>query len=155
MRAYDRICAYMAIWIEEVTGVGTIDHMIPRSVDWNHVYEWDNYRLACSLMNSRKNDAIAVLDPFQVEPGWFELDLVGMQVRASGTVSPNIRDRLERTIERLRLNENDCRAARRVYFENHIDQSISYAYLCRRAPFLAMEIRRQGFLRNGDQESPP
>ncbi len=155
MRAYDRICAYMAIWIEEVTGVGTIDHMIPRSVDWNHVYEWDNYRLACSLMNSRKNDAIAVLDPFQVEPGWFELDLVGMQVRASGTVSPNIRDRLERTIERLRLNENDCRAARRVYFENYLDQSISYTYLCRRAPFLAREIRRQGFLRNGDQESPP
>ncbi len=150
MRAYGRICAYMAIWIEEVTGAGTIDHMIPRAVDWNHVYEWDNYRLACSLMNSRKNAAIAVLDPFQVEPGWFELDLVGMQVRASGTVSPSIRERLERTIERLRLNESDCREARWAWANAYFRREISYAFVARRAPFVACELRRQGRLNPGD-----
>ena len=69
MLAYNQICAYMAIYIEKVTGAATVDHMIPRSVEWSQVYEWDNYRLACSLMNSRKNDAIFVLDPFQSTVG--------------------------------------------------------------------------------------
>ena len=59
MSAYDQICAYMAIYIERVTGAATVNHMIPRSVEWSQVYEWDNYRLACSLMNSRKNDALS------------------------------------------------------------------------------------------------
>jgi hypothetical protein len=56
--AYDRTCAYMAIYIEKVTGAPTVDHMIPRSVEWTQVYEWDNYRLACSLMNSRKKETL-------------------------------------------------------------------------------------------------
>ena len=75
--------------------------MIPRSVEWSQVYEWDNYRLACSLMNSRKNDAIFVLDPFQVKPGWFELEFVGFQVKPAATLSSLIRGRVEKTITRL------------------------------------------------------
>ena len=81
MLAYNRDLRIHGHLIEEVTGAATVDHMIPRSVEWSQVYEWDNYRLACSLMNSRKNDAIFVLDPFRIRTGWFELDLVGFQVK--------------------------------------------------------------------------
>jgi hypothetical protein len=140
----------MAIYIEEITGAGTVDHMIPRSVEWGHVYQWDNYRLACSLMNSRKNDAIAVLDPFRVKTGWFELDLVGFQVKPSEMVSSHIRGRVDRTIAKLRLNDKDCRDARGRYAMEYWKGEISYSFLARRAPFIAMELNRQGGLHPGD-----
>jgi len=150
MLAYDRICAYMAIYIGQVTGAPTVDHMIPRSVEWTQVYEWDNYRLACSLMNSRKNDAIYVLDPFQVKPGWFELELVGFQVKPADNLKPLIRTRVDRTITRLRLNDGDCRDARESYAVDYWNGEIPFTRLTRRAPFVAMELRRQERLRKGD-----
>ena len=73
MKAYKADLPYIACYIEPVTGMPTVDHMIPKSQRWDKVYEWSNYRLACSLMNSRKNDVPHVLDPFEVETGWFEL----------------------------------------------------------------------------------
>ncbi len=151
MLAYHRLCAYMAIYIEEVTGAPTVDHMIPRSVEWRHVYEWDNYRLACSLMNSRKNDAIAVLDPFRIKQGWFELDLVGFQVKPGTSLSSHIRARVERTILQLKLNEVDCRDARKNYVASYLSGEIPFTYFARRAPFIAIELRRQGQLRAGDE----
>jgi hypothetical protein len=65
--AYKRLCAYTCLYIEHVTGGATVDHMIPKSTHWDHVYEWSNYRLACGLMNGRKNDARDVLDPFEID----------------------------------------------------------------------------------------
>ena len=150
MRAYDQICAYMAVYIEKVTGAATVDHMIPRSVEWSQVYEWNNYRLACSLMNSRKNDAIFVLDPFQVKSGWFELEFVSFQVKSATTLSALIRNRVEKTIARLRLNDRECQDLRRCYVIEYETKQISLAHLTRRAPFIAIELRRQGRLREGD-----
>jgi hypothetical protein len=150
MLAYNRICAYMAIYIEEVTGAPTVDHMIPRSVQWSQVYEWGNYRLACSLMNSRKNDAILVLDPFQIKAGWFELELVRFHVMPSGKLSPLIRGRVDRTIELLKLNDQQSRSARERYAVDYWNEDIPFARLARRAPFLALELRRQGRLLQGD-----
>lgn len=150
MRCYNQVCAYMAIYIEKVTGAATVDHMIPRSVDWRHVYSWDNYRLACSLMNSRKSDAILVLDPFRVMSGWFELEFVGFQVKPGPALSSPIRGRVEKTIIRLRLNDSECRDLRQNYVEEYEAEQISLKYLTRRAPFIAMELRRQGRLLKGD-----
>jgi hypothetical protein len=150
MRDYNQICSYMAIFIEKVTGAATVDHMIPRSVEWSQVYEWSNYRLACSLMNSRKSDAIFVLDPFQVKTGWFELEFVGFQVEPAATLSSLIRRRVEKTIARLRLNDRECRELRRWYVFEYEAKEISLAHLTRRAPFIAVELRRQGRLPEGD-----
>jgi hypothetical protein len=150
MQAYNQICAYMAVYIEKVTGAATVDHMIPRSVEWSRVYEWDNYRLACSLMNSRKNDALFVLDPFRVKSGWFELELVGFQVKPAATLSSLIRNRVEKTITRLRLNDRECQDLRRLYVEAYEAKEISLTHLTHRAPFISMELRRQGRLRGGD-----
>ena len=150
MEAYRQICAYMAIYIEKVTGAATVDHMIPRAVEWRQVYEWDNYRLACSLMNSRKSDAIFVLDPFRVKSGWFELDLVDFQLRPATTVSPHIRTRVESAITRLRLNDRECRGVREEYASSYWAREIPLSRLERRAPFVALELRRQGRLREHD-----
>ena len=55
--------------------------MVAKSMRWDQVYEWANYRLACSLMNARKDAIASVLDPFEIEDGWFALELVGVPGR--------------------------------------------------------------------------
>lgn len=149
--AYRRICAYVCVYIEPVTGAASVDHMMPKSVDWNRVYEWNNYRLACSIMNARKNDARDVLDPFEVENGWFQLEFVGFQVVPNPDLGAELVTRVQDTISRLALNDEECRALRGQYAADYWDDLIRLTYLERRAPFVAMEMRRQGKLRPGDE----
>jgi 5-methylcytosine-specific restriction endonuclease McrA len=145
--AYHRICAYICHYIEPVTGARSVDHMVPKSVAWDRVYEWDNYRLACALMNARKSEAMTVLDPFEVEDGWFELELVAFQVGPRRGLPPEIEARIDDTIRRLGLNDRECRAARGEYVEAYLCGDIRLEHLERRAPFIARELRRQGRLR--------
>lgn len=151
MTAYHRICAYVACYIEPVTGMPTVDHMIPKSQGWDQVYEWSNFRLACSRMNSRKNDAPDVLDPFEVETGWFELEVVSFQLKPSAGVDAPTRRRITDTITRLGLNDQECRDLREEYVTSYWGGAIPLNSLTRRAPFIAMELRRQGRLREADK----
>ena len=93
--------------------------MIPKSTAWDQAYEWDNYRLACSLMNSRKGDAVSVLDPFDVEDGWFVLELVAFQVLPAHDLADPTAAAVEDTIDRLRLNDEECCGAREEYAEEY------------------------------------
>lgn len=150
LTAYRRICAYTCFYIEPVTGAASVDHMLPKSQAWDRVYEWLNYRLACSLMNSRKGAVTDVLDPFEVQHGWFTIEFIGFQVIPGEGVSRVITAQVAATIQRLRLNEVDCRRHREEYAVSYWEHHISLDYLSRRAPFVAMELRRQGRLCKGD-----
>lgn len=142
--AYGHICGYVSIYIEPVTGAASVDHMLPKSTSWQEAYEWRNYRLACSLMNSRKNDYQDVLDPFEIGDDWFHLELVGYQVIPRTDLEPMDKARVQATIDRLKLNDRDCLSIRDEYASNYFQREISLDYLRRRAPFLAREIERQG-----------
>ncbi|MBK1643066.1 hypothetical protein CKO25_00025 [Thiocapsa imhoffii] len=148
MQAYDEVCAYSCFRIHPVTGAASVDHMAPKSRAWDRVYEWDNYRLAAARLNARKNAFGDVLDPFEVQNGWFELELVGFQIIPAHGLTKDICKQVQNTIDRLRLN--DFRSSREedavIYWERHI----SFARLMRESPFVAMELRRQGRLRDGD-----
>ena len=150
LESYDRICAYLSLYIPRATGSPSVDHIIPKSKAWDRVYEWSNYRLACARLNSWKS-VNSVLDPFAVEDGWFALEFVEFQVmpgpRAAGAVEKQVED----TIEKLGLNDQECCDAREEYVEAYLDREpIPLWYLKRRAPFIARELRRQGMLRAGD-----
>jgi hypothetical protein len=68
--AYRGVCAYTCFYIEKTAGP-TVDHFVAiTKAALKEAYEWDNYRLACSLMNTHKNDFSDVLDPFDVQDGW-------------------------------------------------------------------------------------
>lgn len=151
LESYDRICGYVCVYIERVTGAASVDHMIAKSLAWDRVYEWDNYRLACSLMNSHKNDARDVLDPFEVEDGWFQLELVGYQLVPAPGLDAGLVDRIKETINRLKLNRKDCRDLREEYAADYESGEISFSYLGRRAPLVAAELKRQGQLRAEDR----
>lgn len=112
LTAYGRVCAYACLYIEHITGSATVDHWAPKSTTWDRVYEWDNYRLACSLMNARKNDFGDVLDPFEVVDGLFALDLVMLKAVPGPDVGEHTQA-VKETIQRLGLDGADYAEALR------------------------------------------
>ena len=142
LEAYGRVCAYMGFYIERVTGAASVDHMLPKSRHWSQVYEWCNYRLACSLMNSRKNDYQDVLNPFEIDDGWFRLKLFGYQVIPAADLPPALHTQVQATIDHLRLNDYECLRLREEYAQAYAQGEITLTHLRRRAPFLAREIAR-------------
>lgn len=146
LSSYRRLCAYLALYIEHATGGPSVDHVIPKSKAWNRVYEWSNYRLACALMNARKNDLELILDPFEIREGWFALEFVAFQVVVGPAAQGQIIDQVNKSIELLGLNLPECCEARQEYVESYEAGHIDLEYLTRRAPFIAQELRRQGRL---------
>ena len=152
-RAYHGLCAYSALYIEPATGGRSIDHFVPRTADWRLVYEWSNYRLACALVNSKKREQTNILDPFQVQEGWFALEFVGYQVIVGDGSGPSAREQAEATIHALGLNRRPFCEQRGAYAQSYLDGSdgrTDFAMLEKLAPFVAREIRRQGLLRPDD-----
>lgn len=143
MEAYQHRCAYACLYIEHVTGAATVDHWAPKSAAPDLAYEWDNYRLACALMNARKHAFDDLVDPFEVTDGMFAL---AFDLRIRAIPGPNAGDRTEaiaRTIARLGLDSEAYDAALSDYLEAYQSGDIKFEYLRRRAPFLASELLRQ------------
>lgn len=149
--AYEGICAYTCFKIEKVTGNRTVEHFVPRKGGAAHAYEWSNYRLACGRVNTIKGAAQStdVLDPFDVQEEWFELCLVDFVPRARKGLSEDVRDRIERTIVRLGLDQQDIRDRHADDYNAHMGEDpIPFTYLRSRNPFLARELVRQGRVRD-------
>ena len=150
MRSYHRICAYLCLYIPRGTGAPSVDHAVAKSKQWDQIYEWSNYRLACSLMNARKGAAADVLDPFEIKEDWFALELVGFQVTPGNDLPDDVAEAVTDAIECLRLSDHTCCSARAEYAEDYWSEEISFDYLMRHAPFVARELRRQHRLLPGE-----
>lgn len=140
--AYGHICAYTCIYLVEQ---GTIDHFLPKSIYHHLAYEWSNFRLARKRANECKGAALDIMDPFEIQNGWFVLQLPSCQILAHPGLSHIHKDRVNTTIRRLRLNDED------VFVQERCDIILAYGlgdlsldFLRRRYPFLALEIERQG-----------
>jgi hypothetical protein len=153
MTAYEQRCAYLAMFIEE-TGGPTVDHVIPKSLAWDRVYEWSNYRLCAGVVNAKKGNLLGLVDPVDAKIGWFELDLVSYRVVKGGSAPPAQQERIDATLSLL--NIRDCCAQRKRYVEEYRrgpgpgTKGVDLSYLEHRAPFIAAELRRQGQLVRGD-----
>lgn len=152
LEAYQRICSYLCLYIARGTGARSVDHMVAKSVAWDRAYEWTNYRLACSLMNARKGHVASVLDPFEVKDGWFVLELVAFQVLPGQGLPDRVATAAADTIDRLRLNDDECCGARAEYAEAYWREEISIDYVRRHAPFVESELRRQNRLNAADRQ---
>ncbi len=62
--SYHKICAYSAQWIPYDTGNPSVDYFIPKSEKPELAYEWSNFRLTCSRMNSEKGTYLDVIESF-------------------------------------------------------------------------------------------
>jgi hypothetical protein len=134
---YHAICAYLCVLIPRGTGAPTVDHFLPKSRHRDLAYEWSNFRLVCSLMNTRKRDFEDVLDPFQIPDGWFVLELSFLQVMPAPSLDPETRARVQATIDRLGLNDAECRAARELYYQAYVEGDLAFPLLQAWSPFVA------------------
>ncbi|MDA1014293.1 MAG: hypothetical protein O3A00_07545 [Planctomycetota bacterium] len=141
--AYSHTCAYSCFRIHPVTGAASVDHFAAKSKSWDAVYEWGNYRLACSRLNARKKDFSDVLDPFEIDDDWFHLELVGFQVIPNPKLKKQLRDRIDHTITRLGLNDYQFRKERGDIAEDYWSGDRSFRVLRKEAPFMLHELRRQ------------
>ena len=140
--AYLGQCAYTTMHL--VDG-GTVDHFRPKTTYPHLAYEWDNYRLARQKINGRKSNTEEVVDPFEVEAGWFVLHMPSCLVRAGSGLERAVRRRVNATINILQLNADDLLVQERCdLLISLADGNVTMGFLDRWYPFLSSEVRRQG-----------
>jgi hypothetical protein len=141
--AYQGVCSYLCILIHRGTALRSVDHFLAKSKRRDLIYEWSNYRLACALMNSRKREFEDVLDPFEVEDGWFILEFSFLQILPNPDLDAATQARVQATIDRLKLNDNECLQARATYYEPYRRGLLPFKVLEQWSPFVAAELKRQ------------
>ncbi|HSD85959.1 MAG TPA: hypothetical protein VLB44_00535, partial [Kofleriaceae bacterium] len=104
------------------------------------------------VVNSKKGDLRDLIDPINVQVGWFELDVVSYRIERGTASPPTQHTKIDATLPLLNLR--DCCKQRERYIEDYRlgpgNRGIDLPYLERRAPFIASELRRQGQLVRGD-----
>lgn len=144
--SYQGVCAYLCVFLERVTGGGSVDHFIAKSKQADLAYEWSNYRLACATMNSRKGDYDGVLDPFAIGPNMFHLELVSGRIYPNPDLAPVEQRDVENTIQRLGLDDPGCRRLRVRHYQEYLEGLYTRDFLKRSSPFVWTEGNRQGLL---------
>ena len=139
--AYNSICAYSSFWMP---GNCSVDHYHPKSARPDLAYEWTNYRLAHDKINLNKGDSTDVLDPFTIQAGWFVLDVATLWVRPEPALQANVKAAVQKTIDVLKLNEDQWVQMRFAIFTSYLNKELTLTYLQRTYPFIAAEIQRQG-----------
>lgn len=136
-------CGYGAMWISS----GTVDHFVSCEEDRSLAYEWSNYRYVEGWFNSSKNKHLSsqLLDPFEIQEGWFEIDLPSLQLRLTDAVPPAVRERAEFTLTKLPLRDDERVIRQRRGWLEMYEEGTPLAVIDRRAPLIAQAIRRQGW----------
>jgi len=143
--SYEGICAYLGIYIYKTGGV-TVDHFIPKSAMPELAYEWDNYRLCSSIINSRKHNYQDIIDPFDIDNEWIYLNFLTGEVFPNPSLSNFVITLINQTIFRLKLNYGDTCDIRMDYWTEYCERHIDIDYLKRKAPFIYKEASRQRLL---------
>lgn len=93
-------------------------------------------------MNGRKGTFDDLLDPFFLAPETFHLEFLTGKIFPNPALQKTDIERAQTTIDRLGLDEGDCRLARLEYFNRYIKNG-DKSYLKEHCPFVWYEVRRQ------------
>lgn len=142
---FQDLCAYTVMYSPN----GTVDHFL----SWENTrderpylaYEWTNYRFCAGWLNSSKSTIDqAVLDPFEVQNGWFEIILPSLQLRLTNQVPPDVREKADFTIKRLHLRDDErVIRQRREWYGMYLSGELTLNGLARKAPLIAAAVRKQ------------
>lgn len=145
-KKYRGICAYLCVYFEWSVGAQSTDHFIAKSSNAGQAYEWDNYRLCCLGMNRNKNRFDDILDPFEIKPDTFILNLASGEIKPNPALPPATRQQVLTTIRRLRLDSRECKEMRANMYYEYYTGNVSEEYLGKKSPFVWYEAKRQGLL---------
>jgi hypothetical protein len=142
-RLYENICAYTGEWLPEPSA--SVDHFIPTSEEPERAYEWDNYRLTTDKMNNNKGEKTGIVDPFEVQFGWFVLVFPICAIKPGANLTKLDRQKVDKTISVLKLNSGERNEIRYNIIRSYIDDSdISFDSFSKKYPYIACELERQG-----------
>jgi len=137
------LCAYCAIYIPD----GTVDHFISCDEDRSQAYEWSNYRYCAHWINASKGKTPAdkLLDPYQIQDGWFEIHLPSLHLQVSNRVPDALRERAAYVLERLHLDKDErVLRLRREWYRMFQEGEITLEGLRKKAPLIAVAVTRAG-----------
>ncbi len=123
---------------------GAIDHFLSKENHRRLTYNWNNYRyIAATVNSSKKNLDDQVLDPFEVQTGWFEVLLPSMQLVRTAIVPNALRAKADATLTKLNLaNGPKVRRNRKRWYEDYRDNGLPMNLLEEYAPLVAEAVRR-------------
>lgn len=119
-------------------------------------FEWSNYRYADGRVNSRKGNLDGqILDPSDVQAGWFEVVLPNFVLKVTGAIPPIYLARAEFTVRQLKLyNGHTARWTRWSWYRRYWNNgSPNVAALMEDAPLVAEAVQRA--IMNGDPLPDP
>lgn len=153
-RRYRGVCAYFCVYLEpELGGISTDHYLAKAQHQAKLAYEWSNFRLACDRMNTLKGtDLSDVLDPFEIEPATFFLELITGRVFPNPQLDANTLARAQITLGRLKLDEPGAREMRRRRFFDYLQLRGQQrnpdleGKLRQYSPFIWFEAKRQDLL---------
>lgn len=139
---FRNLCGYGAMH----EAVGTVDHFVSWNEDPKRAYDWSNLRFSSAWINSSKRalPSGTVLDPFEVEDGWFEVLLPSLQLVVTAAVPPSHRARAAAMLDRLHLGHDErIVRQRQQWLRMYREEKLSLAGLEEVAPLIARAIRKQ------------
>ena len=84
-----------------------------------------------------------VLDPHEVEDGWFEIELPSLQLRLTDRVPAELRAKAEFTLRRLHLGDDERIVRQRSeWYRMYLDGELNLDGLRKKAPLIAQAVKR-------------
>jgi len=131
---------------------GDVDHYLAcgdregRPSPHRHLaFEWGNYRYASGTINSRKGNLDdAILDPCEVDEGWFEIVLPNFVLIPTDRLPEVLRGKAETTIEKLKLfNDHKIRFSRWEWYSRYWNNGNPLMDLLQNdAPLVAAAVKK-------------
>lgn len=137
--AFSSLCGYAAML--DPTG-GTVDHYFSFKNYPELTYDWENYRFASGTLNSSKKTADSdVLDPYDVQAGWFEITLPSLQLQVTKLVPSHLEEKAKYTIQRLGLRDGEKVIRwRKSWYDMHLKGKLLLPGLWDVAPLIAEAV---------------
>jgi hypothetical protein len=138
---FGHLCGYSAMHVSELGAV--VDHYLSKSKHRDLAYEWSNYRYASSKINSRKHTLDdQILDPFEVQDGWFEVQLGSWQLIMTEAIPQDERDRAQFTMDHLQIQTGrDALNDRRMHYRMFLEGQATLAALQSHAPLVYRAVK--------------
>lgn len=143
---YGGVCAYLGIYFEYVTGASSVDHFLPKSQFPGLAYRWENYRLSCLGVNRSKRAKTKILDPFEIEDDWFDVDLRTGAIHPNEGLEEALKTKIRDTISALGIDQQVFREMRLRHIAHFLKKEISETYLKQNSPFIWHILHRNGLL---------
>ena len=137
-------CGYGAMYIPS----GQVDHHASIDEDRSQSYEWSNFRYIDGWINSAKSKrkVIELLDPFEVQEGWFELELPSLQLKTTDAMPAEYRKRAANTLCFLHLGHDERIVRQRRAWLEMYEQGTPLEVIRQRAPLIAAAIEKRNRL---------